>query len=140
MKKKIFIGGIIFLAFIGIGVFFAMPQINEIQKDAYLNSFEVFVEEVKDRHGDYSKAEWERIEEEYQKFSGQNRLSHEKVFTKEDKKSISALDGEYLSYRTIGYLDHIIETTKDAIDKTIEYADGFIEGVNNALENDTTHE
>ena len=37
-------------------------------------------------------------------------------------------------------LDHIIETTKDAIDKTIEYADGFIEGVNNALENDTTNE
>ena len=140
MKKKIFIGGIILLAIIGIGVFFSMPQINEIQKDAYLNNFEVFVEEVKDRHGDYSKAEWERIEEEYQNFSGQNRLSHEKVFTKEDKKGISALDGEYLSYRASGYLDYFIETTNDAIDNTVEYVGGFIEGVNNTLENDTTHE
>ena len=140
MKKKIVIGGIVLLAIISLGVFFAMPQINEIQKDAYINNFEVFVEEVKERHGDYSKAEWETIGDEYQKLSVQDRLIHEKVLTKEDKKSISALDGEYLSYRTIGYLDHIIETTKDAIDKTIEYADGFIEGVNNALENDTTNE
>ena len=140
MKKKIIVGGIILLTIIGLGVCFAMPQINEIQKNAYINNFEVFVEEVKERHGDYSKAEWERIEEEYQNFSGKDRLSHEKVFTKEDKKNISALDGEYLSYRASGYLDYFIETTKDAIDNTLEYVGGFIEGVNNALENDTTHE
>jgi hypothetical protein len=105
-----------------------------------INNFKVFVKEVKERHGDYSKAEWGTIEAEYQKLSVQDRFSHEKVLTKEDKKSISALDGEYLSYRTAGYLGHIIEITKDAIDNTIEYADGFIEGVKNALENDTTNE
>jgi hypothetical protein len=37
-------------------------------------------------------------------------------------------------------IDHIIETTKDVIDKTIEYLVGFNKGVNNALENDTTNE
>ena len=140
MKKKIIIGGILLLAIISLGVFFAMPQINEIQKDAYINNFEVFVEEVKERHGDYSKAEWETIGDEYQKLSVQDRLSHEKVLTKEDKKRISALDGEYLAYRTKGYFDQIIESTKKAYDNTIEYTDGLIEGVKNALENNTENE
>ena len=95
-------GGIVLLAIIGLGVYFAMIQINEIQKNAYINNVEVFVEEVKEPHGDYSKAEWGRIGEEYQTLSGQDRLSHEKVFIKEDEKSISALDDKYLSYWTIG--------------------------------------
>jgi len=140
MKNKFIIGGIILLTIICLGLLFAMPQINEIRKNAYINNFELFVEEVKESHGDYSNEDWERIGTEYQKLSGHDRLSHEKVFTKEDKKRISTLDGEYLSYRTSGYLDNIIETTKDVIDNTIEYVEGFIEGFNNELENDTTNE
>ena len=60
--------------------------------------------------------------------------------TKEDEKRISALEGEYSSYRTSGLIDYIIETTKDVINNAVEYVDGFMKGLNNTIESDTANE
>jgi hypothetical protein len=67
MKKMIIVGGIILLTIIGLGVYFAMPQINEIQKNAYINNVEVFVEEVKVRHETSTKSciNWKSVLGDY---------------------------------------------------------------------------
>jgi len=67
-------------------------------------------------------------------------LRYDKLFTKEDKKRINKLEGEYLSYRAGGFFDNVIEKTKDVINNAAEYVDGFMKGLNNEIENDTTNE
>lgn len=138
MNKLFIIVGIALL--VCLLVLFSMPQINIMQKDAYLNHFESFVEEVKEDHDNYSKADWDSIDQEYQELSVQDRESYEDLFTQEDEMRISALDGEYLSYKTPDSIDDFIETTKDAINNTVKYIEGFIEGLNTELVNDTISE
>ena len=125
-------------------------------KDSYINNFENFIEEVKIDHEEYSKTEWKDIETEYLDLSEKKRLIYEDLLTKEDKKRLSRLEGQYLSYRTSGFLDNIMKTTKDVFINAVEYIDGFMEAeeievedkidkiisnnLNNELVNDTINE
>lgn len=111
-----------------------------MKKDDYVNDFEEFVGNLKENHKDYSKAKWEIVEEEYKALSIKEKKSHEEFFTKEDRKRISVLEGEYLSYKTKGVLDNIYETIKDGMNTAVEYIDGFVKGLNNTIESDTANE
>ena len=121
-------------------LFLTNTQIKKAGKDMYINSFEKFVEKVQENYKDYSEEDWAKIEEEYEKLSEKKRLRYDKLFTKEDKKRINKLEGEYLSYRAGGFFDNVIEKTKDVINNAAEYVDGFMKGLNNEIENDTTNE
>ena len=138
IHKFLIVGVLFFILFLAL--YFAMPKISKVKKDAYVNDFEEFVGNLKDNHKDYSKAEWEIVEEEYKELSIKEKKSHEEFFTKEDSRRISSLEGEYSSYRASGLIDNFIETTKDAINNAAEYVDGFIKGLNDELINDTTDE
>lgn len=98
-----------------------------VGKDSYINDFEDFVGEVKNDYEEYSKSEWKDIEKEYLDFSEKKRLVYEELLSKEDKKRLSRLEGEYRSYRTSGFIDNIMTTTKDAFNNTVEYIDGFMQ-------------
>ena len=140
MDRKWIIRLVVLIIISTVLILLLRPKINEMQKDTYLNNFESFVEKVKENHNGYSANDWERIDEEYQELSVQERVVHEKLFTKEDEKKISSLEGEYSSYRTSGFIDNVIEKTKDVINNAAEYVDGFMKGLNNTIESDTTDE
>ena len=155
-KKNLIIQILVIITVCSIALFLTNTQIKKVGKDSYITNFENFVGEVKKDHKDYSKEDWTKIEEEYQELSEKERLSYEKLFTKEDTKRISKLEGEYLSYRTSGFIDNIMETTKDAFNNAVEYIDGFMEAkkteaqdkvneiimeeFNNTIESDTIDE
>jgi len=155
-KKNLIIQILVIITVCSIALFLTNTQIKKVGKDSYITNFENFVGEVKKDHKEYSKADWIGIEKEYQELSEKERLSYEKLFTKEDTKRISKLEGEYLSYRTSGFIDNIMETTKDAFNNAVEYIDGFMEAkktevqdkvneiimeeFNNTIESDTIDE
>ena len=139
-KKDLIIRIIVVIFVCTITLFLANNQIKKVGKDTYINNFEQFVEKVQENYKDYSEEDWAKIEEEYEKLSEKKRLRYDKLFTKEDKKRINKLEGEYLSYRAGGFFDNVIEKTKDVINNAAEYVDGFMKGLNNEIENDTTNE
>ncbi len=69
-----------------ITLFLTNTQIKKVGKNAYINNFENFIEEVKIDHEEYSKTEWKDIETEYLDLSEKKRLIYEDLLTKEDKK------------------------------------------------------
>ena len=101
-------------------------QYLSFKADEFISNFEAFIEEVRIGHKDYSKSEWKDVEEEYLDLSKNRRLLHEEVLTKDDKKTLSKFEGQYLSFRTSGFLGNIINSTKDIIDNAVEYIDGFL--------------
>jgi len=139
-RKALMLKIVVVIVVCSITLFLTNTQIKKVGKNAYINNFEEFVEKVKVNHKEYSADDWIKIDKENQELSEKERLSHEKLFTKEDKNRINRLEGEYLSYRTSGFIDNIIETTKDVINNAVEYVDGFIKGLNNELLNDTIDE
>jgi len=139
-KKDLIIKIVVIIIVCVITLFFANNQIKKVGKNTYINNFEQFVVKVQENHKDYSEEDWTKIEEEYQELSEKQRQRYEKLFTKEDKKRISGLEGEYLSYRAGGFIDNVIETTKDMFNNALKKVDGFIKGLNNTIESDTANE
>ena len=140
INKVLIIRIVVVIVVCAITLFLINPQIKKVRKNAYINNFEEFVVKVQENHKDYSEEDWTEIEEEYETLSEKKRLRYDKLFTKEDKRRINKLEGEYLSYRAGGFFDNVIEKTKDVINNAAEYVDGFMKGLNNAIENDTTNE
>jgi len=140
INKVLIIRIVVVIVVCAIALFLINPQIKKVRKNAYINNFEEFVVKVQENYKDYSEEDWTEIEEEYETLSEKKRLRYDKLFTKEDKRRINKLEGEYLSYRAGGFFDNVIEKTKDVINNAAEYVDGFMKGLNNAIENDTTNE
>jgi len=125
-KKNLIIQILVVIVVCSIALIMTNTITKTVGKDSYINNFETFIEEVKRDHEDYSKSEWKDIEKQYLVLSEKKRLIYEELLTKEDKKRLSRLEGEYLSYRTSGFIDNIMTTTKDAFNNAVEYIDGFI--------------
>tara|TARA_B100000795_G_scaffold72593_1_gene51269 strand:+ start:2145 stop:2678 length:534 start_codon:yes stop_codon:yes gene_type:complete len=139
-KKDLIIKIVVVIVVCSVALFLTNTQIKKVGKNTYINNFEQFVLKVQENHKDYSEEDWTKIEEEYQELSENQRQRYEKLFTKEDKKRISGLEGGYLSYRAGGFMDNVIETTKDAFNNAAEYVNGFMKGLNNKLLKDTIDE
>jgi len=155
-QRNLIIKILVVIVVCSIALFLTNAVTKTAGKDSYINNFENFIEEVKIDHEEYSKTEWKDIETEYLDLSEKKRLIYEDLLTKEDKKRLSRLEGQYLSYRTSGFIDNIMKTTKDVFNNAIEYIDGFMEAeeievedkidkiisnnLNNELLNDTTDE
>jgi len=139
-QRNLIIKILVVIVVCSVALFLTNTQIKKVGKNTYINNFEQFVVKVQENHKDYSEEDWTKIEEEYQELSEKQRQRYEKLFTKEDKKRISGLGGEYLSYRAGGFMDNVIETTKDAFNNAAEYVNGFMKGLNNELPKDTIDE
>lgn len=126
-QRNLIIKILVVIVVCSIALFLTNTVTKTVGKDSYINNFENFIEEVKIDHEEYSKTEWKDIETEYLDLSEKKRLIYEDLLTKEDKKKLSRLEGQYLSYRTSGFLDNIMKTTKDVFNNAVEYIDGFIE-------------
>ena len=133
-QKNLIIKILTVVAVCFIALFFTNTFTKKIGKDSYINNFENFIEEVKVDHKEYSKSEWKDIETEYLELSEKKRLIYEDLLTKDDKKILSRLEGQYSSYRTSGFLDNIMKTTEDVINNAVEYIDGFMGGEEIELE------
>lgn len=155
-ERNLIIKILVVIVACSIALFLTNTVTKTAGKDSYINNFENFIEEVKIDHEEYSKTEWKDIETEYLDLSEKKRLIYEDLLTKEDKKRLSRLEGQYLSYRTSGFIDNIMKTTKDVFINAVEYIDGFMEAeeievedeidkiisnnLNNELVNDTINE
>jgi len=139
MKNKKIVWGVLFLVIVLFSLF-AMPQIAEMQKEAYLDSVDEFVKDIGQTHNGFTKSDWERVDREYLKLLQEDKIKFEKLLTKEDIKRISKLEGEFAAYRTGGFFDNIIETTYDVIDNSVKYLDGLVNGIKTKLEKDTIDE
>ncbi len=126
-KKDLIIKIVVVIVVCSVALFLTNTQIKKVGKNTYINNFEQFVVKVQENHKDYSEEDWTKIEEEYLDLSEKKRLIYEDLLTKEDKKRLSRLEGQYLSYRTSGFIDNIMKTTKDVFINAVEYIDGFIE-------------
>ena len=125
-EKNLIIQILVVIVVCSIALIMTNTITETVGKDSYINDFEDFVGEVKNDYEEYSKSEWKDIEKEYLDFSEKKRLVYEELLSKEDKKRLSRLEGEYRSYRTSGFIDNIMTTTKDAFNNAVEYIDGFI--------------
>ena len=139
-KKDLIIKIVVVIVICSVALFLTNTQIKKVGKNTYINNFVQFAVKVQENHKDYSEEDWTKIEEEYQELSEKQRQRYEKLFTKEDKKRISGLEGEYLYYRAGGFMDNVIETTKGMFNNALKKVDGFVKGLNNTIESDTANE
>ena len=155
-QRNLIIKILVVIIVCSIALFLTNTVTKTAGKDSYINNFENFIEEVKIDHEEYSKSEWIDIEKEYLDFSEKKKLVYQELLSKEDIKRLSRLEGEYSSYRTSGFIDNIMTTTKDVFNNAIEYIDGFMQvkktesqdkidkiisnNLNNELVNDTIND
>ena len=100
-------------------------------KDSYLEGFKLFVESVQKNAQDYTKADWEKADEQFTKLKDSyNNFS--KQMTSDEKGEVIKLESTYaaLMLKKIG--DDVKESTKDAFEKVKDTAKDVKEGAQKA--------
>ena len=100
-------------------------------KDSYLEGFKLFVESVQKNAQDYTKADWEKADEQFTKLKDSyNNFS--KQMTSDEKGEVIKLETTYadLNLKKIG--DDLKESTKDAFEKVKDTAKDVKEGAQKA--------
>ncbi len=88
---------------------------NSMLKDAYLRSFERFVEKVEKECGSYTKDDWKSKDERFTYYENKYDEFSEN-FTKEDKKLVVKLKMKYVYLRGKSAVGGFFEELEDFID------------------------
>ena len=100
-------------------------------KDSYLEGFKLFVESVKKNAQDYTKADWEKADEQFTKLKDSyNNFS--KQMTSDEKGEVIKLESTYAALKLKKIGDDLKESTKDAFEKVKDTAKDVKEGAQKA--------
>ncbi|MGZ2628029.1 DUF6565 domain-containing protein [Bacteroides fragilis] len=90
-------------------------------KDSYLEGFKLFVESVQKNAQDYTKADWEKADEQFTKLKDSyNNFS--KQMTSDEKGEVIKLESTYAALKLKKIGDDVKESTKDAFEKVKDTA------------------
>lgn len=105
-------------------------QRMENRKDAYIRSFNAFIEKVEKNAPTYTKTDWETADEELEEWTGIKRQEIREALTNEDEKFLNKLDnrfesayGKYLRDRVLNGIKETIKDVKKEIRKEVEKYD-----------------
>ena len=100
-------------------------------KDSYLEGFKLFVESVQKNAQDYTKADWEKADEQFTKLKDSyNNFS--KQMTSDEKGEVIKLESTYAALKLKKIGDDVKESTKDAFEKVKDTAKDVKEGAQKA--------
>lgn len=100
-------------------------------KDSYLEGFKLFVESVQKNAQDYTKANWEKADEQFTKLKDSyNNFS--KQMTSDEKGEVIKLESTYAALKLKKIGDYLKESTKDAFEKVKDTAKDVKEGAQKA--------
>lgn len=100
-------------------------------KDSYLEGFKLFVESVQKNAQDYTKADWEKADEQFTKLKDSyNNFS--KQMTSNEKGEVIKLESTYAALKLKKIGDDVKESTKDAFEKVKDTAKDVKEGAQKA--------
>ena len=100
-------------------------------KDSYLEGFKLFVESVQKNAQDYTKADWEKADEQFTKLKDSyNNFS--KQMTSDEKGEVIKLESTYAALKLKKIGDDVKESTKDAFEKGKDTAKDVKEGAQKA--------
>ena len=100
-------------------------------KDSYLEGFKFFVESVQKNAQDYTKADWEKADEQFTKLKDSyNNFS--KQMTSDEKGEVIKLESTYAALKLKKIGDDLKESTKDAFEKVKDAAKDVKEGAQKA--------
>lgn len=100
-------------------------------KDSYLEGFKLFVESVQKNAQDYTKADWEKADEQFTKLKDSyNNFS--KQMTSDEKGEVIKLESTYATLKLKKIGDDLKESTKDAFEKVKDTAKDVKEGAQKA--------
>ena len=100
-------------------------------KDSYLEGFKLFVESVPNNAQDYTKADWEKADEQFTKLKDSyNNFS--KQMTSDEKGEVIKLESTYAALKLKKIGDDVKESTKDAFEKVKDTAKDVKEGAQKA--------
>ena len=100
-------------------------------KDSFLEGFKLFVESVQKNAQDYTKADWEKADEQFTKLKDSyNNFS--KQMTSDEKGEVIKLESTYAALKLKKIGDDLKESTKDAFEKVKDTAKDVKEGAQKA--------
>ena len=100
-------------------------------KDSYLEGFKLFVESVQKNAQDYTKADWEKADEQFTKLKDSyNNFS--KQMTSDEKGEVIKLESTYAALKLKKIGDDLKESTKAAFEKVKDTAKDVKEGAQKA--------
>lgn len=100
-------------------------------KDSYLEGFKLFVESVQKNAQDYTKADWEKADEQFTKLKDSyNNFS--KQMTSDEKGEVIKLESTYAALKLKKIGDDLKESTKDTFEKVKDTAKDVKEGAQKA--------
>ena len=100
-------------------------------KDSYLEGFKLFIESVQKNAQDYTKADWEKADEQFTKLKDSyNNFS--KQMTSDEKGEVIKLESTYAALKLKKIGDDMKESTKDAFEKVKDTAKDVKEGAQKA--------
>ncbi|MFK1981660.1 DUF6565 domain-containing protein [Bacteroides fragilis] len=100
-------------------------------KDSYLEGFKLFIESVQKNAQDYTKADWEKADEQFTKLKDSyNNFS--KQMTSDEKGEVIKLESTYAALKLKKIGDDVKESTKDAFEKVKDAAKDVKEGAQKA--------
>ena len=100
-------------------------------KDSYLEGFKLFIESVQKNAQDYTKADWEKADEQFTKLKDSyNNFS--KQMTSDEKGEVIKLESPYAALKLKKIGDDLKESTKDAFEKVKDTAKDVKEGAQKA--------
>ena len=100
-------------------------------KDSYLEGFKLFVESVQKNAQDYTKADWEKADEQFTKLKDSyNNFS--KQMTSDEKGEVIKLESTYAALKLKKIGDDLQESTTDAFEKVKDTAKDVKEGAQKA--------
>lgn len=100
-------------------------------KDSYMEGFKLFVESVQKNAQDYTKADWEKADEQFTKLKDSyNNFS--KQMTSDEKGEVIKLESTYAALKLKKIGDDVKESTKDAFEKVKDTAKDVKEGAQKA--------
>ena len=106
-------------------------QRMENRKDAYIRSFNKFIERVEKNAPGFTKADWETADEELDQWTGIKRHDIQEALTNEDEAFVNELESRfetaYAQYLKQRILNGIKETVKDAKKEIREGVEDLIE-------------
>jgi predicted PurR-regulated permease PerM len=117
-----------FLAFLFVVVLFA--SCNGLMKTSYITEFETFITKLDEKADTNNKADWEKAETTFNKFSEEDFNKYESSLTPEERSKINALKGKYYAIVAKNTTKLIGKEFKDAM----EQLKGGLEEINKELE------
>lgn len=103
-----------------IALAFLMVACAPSTKEDYLEQFKEFVAEVGENSSNYSDAEWESKQAEYEKFTGEWYEKFEKEFTMEEQMTVGTYVAAFNYHKGVSKASKAFEKLGEEFEETVD--------------------